>query len=113
MIDHDCNPARQADYPVGEEHDPDPPALEQGTGRDLTCRPYPGATATPCGFTGRALVLWRATAQQAHWPIRHPGRSFCYPGEATVYRLPEDHKTLRVTASARFQAGFKTSGHAA
>ena len=66
MIEHDCNPAaRQAVYPVGEEHDPDPPAPQQGTGRDLTCQPCPGATATPGGLTGRALVLWRATAQQA------------------------------------------------
>ena len=38
MIEHDRNPAaQQADYPVGEERDPDPPALEHGTGRDLTC----------------------------------------------------------------------------
>jgi len=38
MIENDCNPAaRQAGYPVGEEHDPDPPALEQGAGRDLSC----------------------------------------------------------------------------
>lgn len=73
MIEHDCNPAaRQAVYPVGEEHDPDPPAPQQGAGRDLTCQPYPGATATPRGLTGPALVLWRATAQQAHWQIRHP-----------------------------------------
>jgi hypothetical protein len=57
MIEHDCNPAaRQAGYPVGEEHDPDPPALEHGAGRDLTCQPYPGATATPRGLTGRALA---------------------------------------------------------
>jgi hypothetical protein len=46
MTENDCNPAaRQAGYPVGEEHDPDPSALEQGIGRDLTCQPYPGATA--------------------------------------------------------------------
>ena len=38
MIEHDCNTAaQQAGYPVGEERDPDPPALERGTGRDLTC----------------------------------------------------------------------------
>jgi len=67
MIEHDCNTgAQQAGYPVGEELDPDPPALEQGTGRDLTCQPYPGAIATPRGLTGRALVLWQATAQQPH-----------------------------------------------
>jgi hypothetical protein len=42
MIEHDCNTAaQQAGYPVGEEHGPDPPALEQGTGRDLTCQPHP------------------------------------------------------------------------
>jgi hypothetical protein len=36
MIEHDGNPAaQQAGYPVGDEDDPDPPALEQGTGRDL------------------------------------------------------------------------------
>jgi len=58
MIEHDCNTAaQQAGYPVGEELDPDPPALEQDTGRDLTCQPYPGAIATPRGLTGRALVL--------------------------------------------------------
>src|SRR5215831_16649510 len=75
MIDHDCNTAaQQAGYPVGEEHDPDPPALEQGTGRDLTCQPYPGVTATPRGLTGRASVLWRAMAQHTHWHIRHPGK---------------------------------------
>ena len=46
MIEHDRNPAaRQAVYPVGEEHDPDPPARQQGAGRDLTCQPYPGAAA--------------------------------------------------------------------
>src|SRR5262249_28498195 len=68
MIEHDCNPAaRQAVYPVGEEHDPDPSAPQQGAGRDLTCPPYAGATATPRGFnraglTGWALVIWRPTA---------------------------------------------------
>jgi hypothetical protein len=35
---------------VGEARDPDPPALQQGAGRDLTCQPYPGATATLCEF---------------------------------------------------------------
>jgi hypothetical protein len=51
MIEHDCNPAaQQAGYPVGEERDPDPSALEQAIGRDLTCQPYPGATATLRGF---------------------------------------------------------------
>jgi len=36
MIEHDGNTAaQQAGYPVGEAHDPDPPALEQGPGRDL------------------------------------------------------------------------------
>src|SRR5215472_19185188 len=50
MIEHDCSTAaQQAGYPVGEEDDADPPALEQGTGRDLTCLPDPGATATPRG----------------------------------------------------------------
>src|SRR5215471_12471367 len=49
MIEHDCNPAApQAGYPVGEERDPDPPALEQGTGRDLTCQPYPARAAQDC-----------------------------------------------------------------
>jgi hypothetical protein len=33
---------------VGEAGDPNPPALEQGAGRDLTCQPDPGATATLC-----------------------------------------------------------------
>jgi hypothetical protein len=52
MIEHDCNPAsRQAVYPVGEEHGPDPPAPQQGAGRDLTRQPYPGATATPAAST--------------------------------------------------------------
>jgi site-specific recombinase XerD len=38
MIDHDCNPAaQQAGYPVGEEHDPDPPALELWQ-REITVR---------------------------------------------------------------------------
>jgi hypothetical protein len=47
MMEHDCNTAaQQAGYPVGEEHDPDPRALEQGIGRDLTCQPYPGAKLT-------------------------------------------------------------------
>src|SRR5215467_11864825 len=42
MIEHDCNPAaQQTSYPVGEEHDPDPPALEQGARGDLICQPYP------------------------------------------------------------------------
>ena len=96
MIEHDCNTAaQQAGYRVGEEHDPDPPALEQGTGRDLTCQPYPGATARRRGLTGRALVLWRTTAQQAHWHIRHPCRSLCYPGEATLYLRPEDNMQQR------------------
>jgi hypothetical protein len=44
MIEHDCSPgdhdgspaARQAGYPVDEEHDPDPPALEHGASRNLT-----------------------------------------------------------------------------
>ena len=74
MIEHDCNPAaRQAGYPVGEEHDPDPPALEHGAGRDLTCQPYPGATATPRGLPdGRWLVLMRSTAL-AHQAL--PGSS--------------------------------------
>ena len=64
MIEHDRNTAaQQAGYPVGEEHDPDPPALEQGTGRDLTCAPRAGAT--PCGLTGRALVLKRGTDMRA------------------------------------------------
>ena len=73
MIEHDCNPAaRQAGYPVGEEHDPDPPALEHGAGRDLTCQPYPGATATLCELTGRTLVLWGLRPSKGHWPIRHP-----------------------------------------
>jgi hypothetical protein len=54
MIENDCNTAaQQAGYPVGEERDPDPAALEQGTGRDLTCQPYSGATAMPHGLTGR------------------------------------------------------------
>ena len=54
MIENDCNTAaQQAGYPVGEERDPDPAALEQGTGRDLTCQPYPGATAMPHVLTGR------------------------------------------------------------
>ena len=71
MIEHDCNTAaQQAGYPVGEEHDPDPPALEQGTGRDLTCQPYPGATARRRGLTGRALVLWRTTG--AYHPRETP-----------------------------------------
>jgi hypothetical protein len=52
MIEHDCNPAaRQAVYPVDEEHDPDPPTPQQGAGRDLTRQPYPGATATPAAST--------------------------------------------------------------
>ena len=67
MIEHDCNPAaRQAGYPVGEEHDPDPPALEHGAGRDLTCQPYPGATATPRGLTGRALAGLNAEYRPAN-----------------------------------------------
>lgn len=57
MIEHDWNPAaRQAGYPVGEEHDPDPPALEHGAGRDLTCRPYSGATTTPRGHATSLLA---------------------------------------------------------
>jgi len=85
MIENDCNTAaQQAGYPVGEEHDPDPPALEQGTGRDLTCQPYPGAAATPRGLTGRALALWRAAAQQARWHIRHPCRSLCWPASLSA-----------------------------
>ena len=57
MIEDDCNPAaRQAGYPVGEEHDPDPPALEHGAGRDLTCQPYPVATATPRGFNRAGIA---------------------------------------------------------
>jgi hypothetical protein len=52
MIEHDCNPAaRQAVYPVGEDHDPDRPAPQQGAGRDLTRQPYPGAAATPAAST--------------------------------------------------------------
>ena len=74
MIEHDCNPsatqqpgndpaARQAGYPVGEERDPDPSALEQGAGRDLTRQPYPGATrisVTGAARTpsGRVSVTW-------------------------------------------------------
>ena len=59
MIEHDCNTAaQQAGYPVGKEHDPDPPAVEQGTGRDLTCQPSTtlagmrprSPTAEPCSF---------------------------------------------------------------
>ena len=39
MIEHDRNPAaRQADHPVDED-DPQIAALQQGTGRDLTCQP--------------------------------------------------------------------------
>ena len=58
MIEHDRNPAaRQAGYPVGEERDPDPPALEQGAGRDLTCPPCPGATAAPAGFNRAGVGL--------------------------------------------------------
>jgi hypothetical protein len=66
MIEHDRNPAaRQAGYPVGEEHDPDPPALEHGAGRDLTCQPYPDATATPPGIiASRLSVLVRLALAQ-------------------------------------------------
>jgi len=64
MTENDCNPAaRQAGYPVGEEHDPDPSALEQGIGRDLTCQPYPGAT-------GAWRTLW--TARLPLLPLPHP-----------------------------------------
>jgi len=89
LIEHDCNPAaRQAVYPVGEEHDPDPSAPQQGAGRDLTCQPYPARPRRPAGLTGQALVLWRATgpasalADSAPMPL--PGA--CYPSEATLSR---------------------------
>ena len=90
MIEHDCNPtaaqqpgnnpaARQAGYPVGEEHDPDPPALEQGAGRDLTASPIRGATATPRGFNRAGVGLMAgyclASALANSTPMRLPGAS--------------------------------------
>ena len=107
MIEHDCNPAaREAVYPVGEEHDPDSPAPQQGAGRDLTCRPYPGATATPRELTGPALALWRATAQQAHWWIRHQCNYQEPLQSQRSHAVPAARRSqkLRVTASARFSS---------
>jgi hypothetical protein len=65
MIEHDCNPAaRQAIYPVGEEHNLDPPAPQQGAGRDLTCQPYPGATATPAAGMFELFLKQNGPADQ-------------------------------------------------
>ena len=108
MIDHDGNPAaRQAGYPVGEERDPDPPALEQGAGRDLTRPPDPAAAATaPRGSPG------------GRWPdgglppSKRTGRfgspaisgSLCYRGRSHAHLPPEDHNTLQSTALARLSS---------
>jgi hypothetical protein len=98
---------------VGEEHDPDPPALEQGTGRDLTCQPHPGARPRrPAGQPGGIGLMaddGQASAAENPAPMQEPllsRRSYAVPAARRS-------QTLRVTASAGFQSGFKTSGHAA
>jgi len=62
---------------VGEEHDPDPPARQQGAGRDLTCQPYPGAAATSRGFSRTGVGLMAgygpAGAPADSAPMRLPG----------------------------------------
>src|SRR5262252_6262143 len=107
MIEHDCNPAaRQASYPVGAERDPDPPALEQGAGRDLTRRPYLAAAATPRGFNRAGVGLMAGYGLAAHWHIRHPcdWQEPLLSGRSHAHLPPEDHKTLRITALARFSS---------
>ena len=108
MSDHDGNPAaRQAGYPVGEERDPDPPALEQGAGRDLTRPPDPAAAATaPRGSPGRGwpdrgLPPRKRTGRFGSQAI---GGSLCYRGRSHAHLPPEDHNTLQSTALARLSS---------
>ena len=67
---------------------------------------------------GRPAERWRRCAARyngTHGSWHRAGfdthaitRSLSFPSEATLYLPPEDHKTLRVTASARFSSRLNT-----
>ena len=74
---------------MGEGHDPDPPALEQGTGRDLTCQPRSGhdRDAPRVNWAGVGLIAGCGPASAlAH---STPMQGLCYPGEATLFLPPQ------------------------